>query len=128
MDCCLIPDPDAPRWDVGTERVVRARKPHVCCECREPIVPGQRYELVKGCWEGDWSSHKTCLPCVAIRDQYCCDGYVYGGLWWALIKAMDEEWSWRDSAKPGDNHRRSDADADDSTGDDTWLPIAFRSR
>lgn len=45
-----------------------ARKRHICCECRGHIEPGQAYQLVAGCWEGDMSSFKTCASCVQARD------------------------------------------------------------
>ena len=62
----------------------RARIEHVCCECGDQIRPGKRYERVAGVWDGEWSSFKTCAPCVAIRKHYCPDGWYYGGLAEAL--------------------------------------------
>lgn len=53
-------------FQTATEPV--ARKRHACCECRGNIDPGQRYQLVAGCWESSMESFKTCLPCVQTRD------------------------------------------------------------
>lgn len=61
--------------------IVKARKPAVCCECRETIEPGERYEMVSGKWDGEWSSFKTCLPCKEIREAFCCEGWTYMTLW-----------------------------------------------
>ena len=59
---------------------VTARRPHVCGECHEPIKPGMRYEYTKGLIDGKWETHKTCLPCVAMRDDYCPNGWFFGYL------------------------------------------------
>lgn len=67
-------------WSVGHEQIRRARRAHVCCECGETIKPGDRYEYAAGCWDGDWSAFKTCLPCMRIRLHHCPAGWLYGGL------------------------------------------------
>ena len=60
-------------------KTVTARKPHVCGECGETIMPGEKYEHVAGLWEGYWEKHKTCIPCTRIRgDLFSC--FIYGGL------------------------------------------------
>lgn len=66
--------------------IVKAHKPQKCCECHDPINPGDRYEVVSGKWEGEWMSFKTCLPCKEIRETFCCDGWTFGMLW------TDAEW------------------------------------
>jgi hypothetical protein len=58
-----------------------ARKEHRCTECREAIQIGTKYERTEGLWSGAWSTFKTCLSCVEIRDHFSCDGWVYGSLW-----------------------------------------------
>jgi hypothetical protein len=54
-----------------------ARKQHYCCECGDKIIKGEKYELVKGCWEGSWLRFKTCMFCVKLREIYCPGGYTY---------------------------------------------------
>ncbi len=61
--------------------IVKARKPQTCCECGDAINPGDRYEVVSGKWEGEWSCFKSCLPCKEIREAFCCEGWTYGTLW-----------------------------------------------
>lgn len=61
-------------------RDVRARKQHDCGECGRTIAPGETYEHVRGLWDGDWSTHKTCLGCKRIRQHFCSDGWLYGEL------------------------------------------------
>lgn len=58
-----------------------ARKEHRCYECRETIVPGQKYEYCSGIWDGSPSAFKTCLSCVEIRNHFACDGWIFGELW-----------------------------------------------
>lgn len=53
---------------------VKARKSHVCEECRNTIRAGDAYERVSGLWEGQWETFRTCLGCVSLR-QYT-EGYV----------------------------------------------------
>lgn len=53
--------------DFQTETMPVARKQHQCCECYGPIQPGQQYQLISGCWEGDMATFKTCSSCVAAR-------------------------------------------------------------
>ena len=48
-----------------------ARKQHKCIECAGVIEPGERYERVKGLWEGKWSSTATCFPCMHMRETLC---------------------------------------------------------
>lgn len=76
---------------VASTATPKARKKHACCECPRPIQPGERYELVKGNWDGEWSTYKTCLPCVALRERYCEDGWVYGELEQVLEQVDDDE-------------------------------------
>lgn len=73
---CRIND-DGPA--VSSEKIVTARKKHICGECGEPIAPGEKYERVSGLWDGHWSRYKTCLPCSRIRDDlFTC--FIYGEL------------------------------------------------
>ena len=80
-DACIYSDGMDRYPEVCGALIVKARKPQRCCECGDPIDPGDRYEIVSGKWEGVWSSFKTCLPCKEIREAFCCEGWVYGSLW-----------------------------------------------
>jgi hypothetical protein len=64
-----------------TDRIVKARKAHVCGECGSEIEIGQRHEYVVGKWNGDFSTHRTCLTCVAVRDSLMSCGFAYGQVW-----------------------------------------------
>lgn len=60
MSNCDLPD-------VYDERMVVARKQHWCVECRHPIFPGEKYQLVKGLWGGEWATYSTCECCARAR-------------------------------------------------------------
>lgn len=51
-----------------------ARKQHKCCECGSTIDTGEKYERIKGLWEGEWVEFKTCMICSDIRNAASKDG------------------------------------------------------
>jgi len=77
MKCVCNDTGDIPEF--VTEKLVTAKKIHKCCECKEYILPGQKYEVVKGKWDGQFDTFKTCLPCRTIRQEHC-SWWVYGNL------------------------------------------------
>lgn len=77
--CVYQGDYDAPETHITSHPT--ARKPHRCCECRELIKSGQRYERVFGKWDGRIDTYLTCELCAEIRQQFCCDGWLYTSLW-----------------------------------------------
>lgn len=82
MICCPLGGGDDNPASVFNASVVKAAKEHHCTECHEAIPKGAEYELAKGCWDGHWSTYKTCLSCVEIRDHFACEnGYVFGDVW-----------------------------------------------
>lgn len=80
--CCPLSDNDGDRPSVYDEDVVSARKEYACTECDEPIRPGDKHERIKGLWDGEWSTYRTCLSCVEIRNHFACgSGWLFGCLW-----------------------------------------------
>lgn len=85
-----------------TERTVKARKPHRCCECRCAIVIGEMHEVVSGIWDGEPERFRTCLPCVEWRNAYLRfqhdlgDDYddMVGAPFGCLAEALREFPSW----------------------------------
>ena len=61
MCSCDFDGPSCIREEIRT-----ARKRYKCCECFEPIEPGDKYEYVRGLWEG-WDTFRTCDCCVDQR-------------------------------------------------------------
>jgi len=86
-DCSIDPSYDTPEF--YTEMMRTARKEHICCECREKISPGKKYEIVSGKWNGEFNSYKTCLGCKRIREHYCPSGWYFGELRETLIECLD---------------------------------------
>ena len=51
----------------------RARRPmahkhHMCDECGATIPTGERYEYATMLYDGAWTSYKTCVACLEMRD------------------------------------------------------------
>ncbi len=46
----------------------KARKSHICCECRGTIPAGERYHVFSGIWD-DAYTFKTCDDCQRLRDE-----------------------------------------------------------
>ncbi len=45
-----------------------------CVECDRPIAKGEKHEHIKGKYEGEWVSWRTCTGCQRLRDDLgCCD-------------------------------------------------------
>ncbi len=87
--CCPLGGGDDAPASVLSTSVVKAAKEHCCTECRETIFKGIKYELAKGCWDGTWSTYKTCLSCVEIRNHFACEsGWLYGELWSQLEESF----------------------------------------
>ena len=80
--CCPLGADDGDLPSVCNVETRKAAKNHTCSECGEAIPRGERYEHVKGLWDGSWSTFRTCLSCVEIRAHFACEGrWVYGELW-----------------------------------------------
>lgn len=58
----------------------RARKEHLCCECRRVIAPGETYRYESGIWDGRPEAFKICADCMTLRAAFFCS-WAYGGLW-----------------------------------------------
>lgn len=65
MDCHCDYEP-ASVYDAS---MVTTRKRHTCEECGRIILPGERAERVRGCWDGHWATYYTCAECLELR-QY----------------------------------------------------------
>lgn len=69
---------DGPQPDIYEATVLKGRKAWRCCECLDDIPVAQRHEHVKGLWEDCWSEFRTCLDCVAMRDESECSCMPHG--------------------------------------------------
>lgn len=84
--CVYVDDGDYERPEFVDERVVEARKKHVCTECRREIVPGEKYERASGKWDGCIETYKTCMDCISVRDAFFCGSYGYSAIWQDLYE------------------------------------------
>lgn len=88
-----------------TETTVRARKPHLCCECRDEIKPGETYRRSSGKWEGRCETFATCLACVVLWKSVLletgCECWCFGGLREEL-REVEQEQEWMLMAKDGE--------------------------
>lgn len=90
-DVCLDHDYEGCN-DFYRERVVTARKPHTCCECRETIAPGASYQRASGKSDGDVWTAKTCVLCAEIRKAFVCGSWTFGLLWESIEEIMFPVW------------------------------------
>ena len=52
-----------------SQKIVKGRKDHKCCECGCQIQRGTEHECVNGKWEGSMDTYRTCTQCVKLRDR-----------------------------------------------------------
>jgi hypothetical protein len=86
---CICIDTDGESVTLLTEKTRRARKIHTCHECHGPIFPGQEYEYLTWVYDGKIDKHKTCSPCVEIRERLMTCGYFYDQIWSDINNALD---------------------------------------
>ena len=91
MNC--VCDYEQPIW--SSQRILTARKPHRCEECRRAIQPGERYEYCAGMWQrGTVERFKVCSRCLALREYVKeavpCLCWAYGNIIDDCIEAARE--------------------------------------
>ncbi len=78
---------------VSTTAWRKARKAHRCCECKDPILPGERYEYTTCLCDGRWETYRTCEDCVDTRAKvYDLYGFqpAFGSAACCLVQALRE--------------------------------------
>lgn len=82
VTCCpLSSNDDGDAAKFYSTAIRSARKEYRCSECDDPISRGVKHEHVTGLWDGQFSTYRTCLSCVEIRDHFACNGWLFGCLW-----------------------------------------------
>lgn len=74
--CVCVGDYDAPHW--YNEKVVKAKKEHICNECSKIILPKEKYIKIIGKWEKEFCTYKRCSICQEIIDTFFCEGFFFG--------------------------------------------------
>ena len=92
-------------WEWSSIVMPKARKEHTCCECGEPIKPGEVYEYATGSYDGQIDHYKTCVPCTRIRRDFCC-GIM--GLREALWEALGYDYVTGESAYEDEEEEEDD--------------------
>lgn len=91
MMICACPDQHIEFYHA---EIRRARKSHRCDECAHDIQPGERYEHVRGKWEGDPGTYRTCELCLDLRtwmkNQVPCFCWTHGGTIQDAVDCLDE--------------------------------------
>lgn len=90
---CETFDGDPVEW--SATRIVKARKEHKCCECRDVIRVGERHELIVLKLDGQFNQQRTCAFCAAERDRIAAEHPdlppVYGELACWLVAELRGE-------------------------------------
>lgn len=99
--------------DVYEEKVRKARKDHICCECGEIIQSGDEYVYCHGIWEGYPAGYKQCKECndlmkKASRMNYSkggsnADGPALGYLFEWINNFADKDGNWMADELEADN-------------------------
>ncbi len=71
MSCSCTIETDTEQNDFYHDKIVVAKKEHICGECKSIIKIGEKYEYVSAKSDHFFTA-KTCLPCKEIRDCFCC--------------------------------------------------------
>lgn len=70
--------------DVYKTKRRMARTAHRCDECNKEISPGEIYEHAAMSYDGYWSTYRTCVHCLSIRDlmeaSCCCFCWAHSNM------------------------------------------------
>lgn len=67
---CEVGEGEPFEWESVTHP--RARKEYTCCECKDKIKPGERYEKMVGKFEGELVTYRTCEFCASEYARLNC--------------------------------------------------------
>lgn len=75
---CIYVSDNGDSGVILTSRQQTANKEHKCCECSRVIARGEPYIVESGFWEGRAYRYKTCVDCISLREEFFCNGWIYG--------------------------------------------------
>ena len=56
------------------EEFPKAKKEHKCSNCARTILIGEKYQKIKGVWDGEFSQYKICADCAKLQ-KYVFDNF-----------------------------------------------------
>jgi hypothetical protein len=82
------------RVEMISESRPKARKEHICSECRRTIQKGESYTVEVYHFDGDFTTHKTCRHCMVVRDWLAreCGGWLFGGVAEDIQEHVEHNW------------------------------------
>lgn len=80
---------DADPVEFYDERIVTARKAHICDECGGPIAKGERYERKSYRVEGEFCTDHICDACHEVAGEF--EHCLVGGMLWQQFEAEWDE-------------------------------------
>lgn len=81
MECSCVYSGVDEYAEVYRSKFQKAKRNYQCCECREKILAGEKYEYVFGVWDGGPGTYRTCKHCLSMREQFFCDGWHFEHIW-----------------------------------------------
>ncbi len=87
--------------------IVKARKPHRCCECLREIEPSERYERASGKWDGDFETFATCGTCLDLIATVGVKCRSHGGLFEELQEGNYEPLTVREAIRKLEENRKA---------------------
>jgi len=75
-----------------SERILKAAKNHICCECNKPIMKGEMYHYSSIFYERNIRNYKTCNNCQEIISIFFKDGWLIGSIFEELYSYIDAVW------------------------------------
>ena len=75
-ECICEPYEGDETWEWTSERIVRAGKPHKCCECADTIKVGEQHEYMVGKADGEFYTYRTCLFCAEEYKRLLNEGLM----------------------------------------------------
>jgi hypothetical protein len=89
-DCVVSFDNYGKLPELFVKKEIKARKEHICIECKRIIKPSEIYEKNVGKWDGEISIYKVCRDCISIRKMFFKDGFYFGEIYQDLITFLRE--------------------------------------
>lgn len=80
MECACEIDGYGEACEFTTTTYPIAKKEHKCDECKRTIKRKEKYQHIKGMFEGDFFTHKVCSDCQSVIKTFFC-GWSQGSVW-----------------------------------------------